>query len=349
MRSIWTRVPVLAAIAGVILITASPAGAAQPTVTDNVIAGNETAVSCPTPSLCVAVGSYGSRPSRGVVVTLTNGKQTHAAVLRGSSVIDTVGCRKSGCWALGRLARGGGVYLVKISSAGRPVSEQTVRVPGGTGLNTIWCASMKSCEIVGADNGISPSAIEIGIWNGTKLRLHPVTVKDSKRIRIAALSCWHSACEAVGEDLAGPGYTAAHGLILAFTGQRPEKLNADSGYPSLNGLACISPKTCYAAGGSVVTVTRGAATHSQSSGSGYVGLYAIECRASECETAGTFLKPQNSTSDGWLQSLTNGVLGATVDDAASYGFTAIAGRGSSGFIALGPSAKATPGTDVAVG
>jgi hypothetical protein len=362
MRSIWKPASVLAAFTGAILISCGPAGAAwsatgvaggngtaprteaaQQTGTNNVVSGNLTAVSCLTPSRCVAVGSQ----TRGLVVTLTNGKQSHAAVLRASSVLDAVGCRKSGCWAIGSPDRGHGVYLVKISSAGRPVSEQTVRVPGGVVMRTIWCASMKSCELAGADNGISPSAIEIGTWNGRNLRLHRVTVSGSKRMSMKAISCWHSNCEAVGEALTGQGFGNEQGLILTFAGLRAARLNVDSGYPGLDGVACISVKTCYAtASGPVLTVTRGTVTQSQSS----TGRFsAIECRSSDCEAAGTLLKPQSSTQDGWLQSLTSGALGASIDDGASYYFTTIAGRGGSGFIALGPSGTATPGTDVATG
>ena len=84
-------------------------------------------MSCLTASLCVAVGS---RRYHGVVVTLANGAQSHAAVLRGSSVIDSVSCRKSGCWAIGHPDRGAGAYLVKISSAGRPAAERTAAAAG---------------------------------------------------------------------------------------------------------------------------------------------------------------------------------------------------------------------------
>ena len=75
MRTIWSWVPVLAAVTGVILVTSGPAGtawgaptasgngavvitrAAQQTVTDHTLSGDETSVSCLTASLCVAVGS----------------------------------------------------------------------------------------------------------------------------------------------------------------------------------------------------------------------------------------------------------------------------------------------------
>jgi hypothetical protein len=211
-------------------------------------------------------------------------------------------------------------------------------MPARTTLGPISCASPTSCEIAGADNRIRPQAIEIGDWNGKKLRLHRVTVKGSKRLSMTAISCWHSDCEAVGGAMVGPGFNVRNskGLILTTAGGKPARLNADSGYPYLPGVSCVSAATCYGASGSgsVLTVTRGVVTHIQS-GTG-AELYAIECTASECEVAGTVPLPQYSTQDGWLQSLSDGTWGAGIDDGASYGFTGVAPRGGSGgFIAIG--------------
>jgi hypothetical protein len=367
MRRIWSWGPVVAAVAGVILVTSGTAGTAwagarpvsgngavaiasdaRQTVTDHNLSGDETAVSCLTALLCVAVGSQIPLPARshGNVVTLTKGAQSHAAVLRRSSVIDSVSCRKSGCWAAGRPVHGTGVYLVKISAAGRPVAERLVPVRG-TNLGPISCASMTSCVITGADNRIRPAAIEIGDWNGRALHLRRVAVKDSKRLTMPGISCWHSDCEAVGSALMGSGRT---GLILTIAGGKPARLNADSGYPYLDSISCISARTCLAAGGSgsVETVARGVVTHSQGGAGGVVS--AVECTASECEAAGTILLPQFSTQDGLLQSLSDGTWGALIDDGASYIFNGIAARGSTGgFIAVGTGATASAGTDVAVG
>jgi len=360
MKTIWRWVPVLAAVTGVILVTSGPAGtawaaaraasgngaavitrAAQQTVTDHMLSGDETSVSCLTASRCVAVGSQGlpSVPgSHGEVVTVTNGKQSHAVVLRRSSVIDSVSCWKSGCWAIGHPVHGTGAYLVKISSAGRPVAERTVPMLARTTLGPISCASVRSCEIAGADNRIRPQAIEIGDWNGKKLRLHRVTVKGSKRLSMTAISCWHSDCEAVGGAMVGPGFSESNrkGLILTTVGGKPARLNADSGYPYLPGVSCVSATTCYGASGgySVLTVTRGVVTHSQGGAGGE--LSAIECTASGCEAAGTVLLPQYSAQDGWLQSLSDGTWGVGIDDGAAVWFSGIAARGGSGgFIAIG--------------
>jgi hypothetical protein len=371
MRTIWSWMRVLAAVTGVIVVTSGAAGtaraaarpasghgavvttrAAQQTVANHMLSTAVISVSCLTASRCVAVGSQlptWFAASHGVVVTLSNGRQSHAVVLRRSSVIDSVSCRKSGCWAIGHLVHGTGAYLVKISSAGRAVAEQTVPVPARTTLDLISCASMRSCEIAGVDNGIRPSAIEIGTWNGRRLRLHRVTVKGSTRVSMTAISCWHSNCEAVGQAKVGPAILDLKGLILTIAGGKPARLNADSGDPFADSVSCVSARTCYGTdgGANVVTVTRGVVTHNQG-GTGPV-LNTIECTGSDCEVGGWV--PVGSTSDGILQSLSGGTWGAPIDDSYAYSFTGLAVRGGSGgFIAVGAWAGGGTGqTDVAVG
>jgi hypothetical protein len=367
MKTTWSWLPVVTAVSCIILVTAGPAGtagaaagagsgtsgvvlrAALQTVTDHSVSGNETAVSCLTASLCVAVGSQVGPPksSHGTVVAVTNGRQSHAAVLRRSSVIYSVSCRKSGCWAIGKLNHGAGRYLVKISTAGRPVAERTITPPAGTTLGPIACSSMTLCEIVGGDNRTRPAAIEIGDWSGRKLSLHRVAVKGSKQVSMNAVSCWHGDCEAVGTATVGPS-SSAHGLILTTVSGKRVRLHTDSGY-SIGSVSCISATTCYGtSGGGVVTITRGVVTRSQGGAGG--GVSAIECTAAGCEVAGGVNLPQYSTSDGFLQSLSDGTWGPPMLDGASYGFSDIAVRGgSSSFMAVGSGATAAGGTDVAVG
>jgi hypothetical protein len=369
MKTIWSPVPVLAAVAAVVLITSGSAGTAsagvgtaggsrarviaqtaQPTVTNHNLSSLETSVSCLTASLCVAVGAQDPGPAgtRSEVVTLTNGAQSHAVVLRRSKVIDSVSCpSKSGCWAVGNLIHGTGAYLVKIGSAGRPVAEKTVPLPAGTALGPISCTSMESCKIAGGIH-LRPAAIEIGDWNGKKLHLHRVFVKGSKRVSMTAISCWDTECEAIGTAAVPPRTT--DGLILTIASGKPARLNADSGDPALSSVSCTSVTTCYAVDGSssVVTITRGRITN-RLGGAG-AGLGAIECTVSACEGAGTVLKPQYSTQDGWLQSLSDGTWGAGIDDGNTCWFTDVAPRGrSGGFIAIGPGPNCYEDSVVAVG
>jgi hypothetical protein len=301
-------------------------------LTSHTLTGRETAVSCLSASLCVAVGS---RHGHGVVVTLSGGAQSRALVLRGSSVLDSVSCGPSGCWAIGRRDRGGGAYLVKISSAGLPVRERTVAVPAGASLGPISCASLTSCEIAGADNHIRPAAIEIGTWTGTRLHLHRVRVTGSRQVSMPGISCWHSDCEAVGN--AQVAVRARNVLILPINGGKPGKLyDADNGY-YITRVSCISAATCYASGGAYLyTVTDGVPADRQTipdGGQNSLTWLGIECAGTVCEAAGEEIP--GSAWVGVLLSLSDGTAGAPtfVDD--SGGFTGIAGRSGTGLIAIG--------------
>jgi hypothetical protein len=314
-------------------------------LTSHNLSGHETSVSCLSASLCVAVGS---RHYHGVVVTLINGPQSDAAMLPGSAVLDSVSCRASGCWAIGHPEHGAGAYLVKISSAGRPAAEQTVPVPAGTSLGPVSCASMTSCEIAGADNHIKPAAIEIGSWTGTSLHLRRVAltagchVPDHKshtgcwQVVMGGISCWHADCEAVGYARVGPW--TKYNLILSIKRGRPGKLfDADNGY-FVTHVFCVSAATCYASGGAYLyTVTDGVPAGQQTipdGGQNSLSWGGIECTGTVCEAAGKEEYPGYAWV-GVLVSLSDGTAGAPtfVDD--SGGFTGIAGRAGTGFIAIG--------------
>ena len=307
---------------GEVIITYQPVLA----VTSHSLSGHETAVSCLTGSRCVAVGSRGRH---GTVVSLAGGAQKYAAVLGGSVVLYSVSCpSRSGCWAIGRPARGSRAYLVKISSAGRPQAERTVAVPSGTSLRVISCASMTSCQLAGTDNRLRPAAVETGTWTGSRLRLYRVKVTGSTSVTITGLSCWHSDCAAVG---AAKSVTRSSDLIVTTAGGKPGTLNTNSGY-ELNGISCISATTCYAAGAAVlVTVTRGAAAGPQVV-PGWNGN-AIECTGTHCEAAGG--QVSGSAYADVLVSLTGGTAGSPVNVQPGQGYTGIAARGTSGFIAIG--------------
>jgi hypothetical protein len=321
---------------GEVIITYHPVLA----VTHHSLSGHETSVSCLTASRCVAAGSRGSH---GVVVTLAGGAQSHVAVLSGSSVVYSVSCPStSGCWAIGHPVRGAGAYLVKISSAGRPAAWRTVPVPTGTTLGAISCASMTSCQVAGADNQLRPAAVEIGTWNGTRLHLYRVRVTGSTEVSMAGISCWHSDCEAVGSARLG---SAGTDMIVTTKGGKPSTLNIDSGY-ALSSISCISATRCYAAGAAVlVTVTEGVPADPQVVAGGWNGN-AIECTSGGCEAAGG--EVFGPAYVDVLVRLSNGTAGSPTIVRAGQGYSGIAARGGSGFIAVGVGPYGI-GTDVTVG
>jgi hypothetical protein len=268
-----------------------------------------------------------------VVVTLRNGAQSHALVLRGSSALDSVSCRPSGCWAIGAPAHGSGAYLVEISSAGRAAAERTVAMPAGTSLGPISCSSMADCEIAGTDSHVRPAAIEIGTWTGTRLRLHRVGVAGSTGVSVGGISCWHGDCEVVGYAQVG---SASDDLILPVSAGRPGKLNADSGF-FLTTISCVSATTCYAGGLNLLyTLTDGVPGDAQTVptlqpwGPHWT---AIECTGTVCEAAGV----ANAGSElvGVLVGMSDGTAGSRSLVVDSGGFSGIATRAGLGFIAIG--------------
>jgi len=301
-------------------------------MTSHNMSGHETAVSCLTDgSRCVAVGERGGH---GAVVTLRwNGAPIHAAVLRGSSVIDRVSCRKLGCWAIGQPERGAAAYLVKISSAGRPVAERKLALPAGAALGLIWCGSMTSCEVAGTENRAGRDAIEIGTWNGQRLHLYRVRVKGSTQVSMTGISCWQSDCEAVGHARVGSAEPPVERpLILATSGGKPGTLHTSDYW--LGSISCVSRTTCYAAGGiTLYTVTSGVAADPQPFPGPYgLGWSGIECHAGNCEAAGG--EDVGSAAESVLVSMTDGTAGSPVGGGGE-GYYGIAPHGSSGFIAIG--------------
>jgi hypothetical protein len=259
-------------------------------------------------------------------------------VLGGAAVLYSVSCPSgSGCWAIGRPARGTGAYLVKISPAGRPQAGQAVAVPAGTTLRLISCAAMTSCQLAGTGNHRRPAAIMTGTWTGTALHLHRIRVPGSTQVTMTGLSCWHTHCAAVGTAAAGTGTSD---LILTTTGGTPATLNTNSGY-ALRGIACITAATCYAAGAAVlVTITRGTAANPQPV-PGWNGT-AIECTRTRCHAAGGQVSGPASTDV--LISLTAGTAGSPVNIQPGQGYTAIAARGTTGFIAISPGTTSSEDT-----
>jgi hypothetical protein len=188
---------------------------------------------------------------------------------------------------------------------------------------------MTSCQVAGPDNHIKPAAVETGTWNGTRLHLYRVRVAGSAQVSMTGISCWHSDCAAVGSAVAG---TVQSDLIVTTSGGKPGPLNADSGY-ALTSIACVSATTCYAAGAAVlVTVTRGAAADAQAVTGGWNGN-AIECTGSDCEAAGG--EVFGAAYADVLVSLTGGTAGTPVIVQVGQGYSAIATRAGSGFIAIG--------------
>jgi len=328
-------------------LSASPAQAAA--LTNHKITGIENAISCLTPSLCVAVG-YANNGEEGEVVTLVNGKQSRSASI-GLGGLHSVSCpSRAGCWAVGPGVSDAGLVVTEIGSTGKVTKSVLEKASGANLLSEISCASLTSCELVGTDVLVNPSTPEIASWNGKKLSLHHVAgVSGATTNTLNDISCWHASCEAVGTYSYGAAQFA--GFVLTVTNGKPGKIHTISD-DTLRGVSCVSASKCYAAGDSVVaeglllTVTNGVpgSVHSETA-----NMYGIECAGATCRASGE--QSGSGGYDGVVVTLKNGSpTGAPVVDTAVDGFSAadsIAERGA-GFAAVG-GPRSGLGSEVAVG
>ncbi len=337
---------------GAFALSATGAQAAPAALANHSISGISGAISCMTASRCVAVG-YGASGAHnhGDVVALTGGKQGHISVVAASQQLYSVSCPSSaGCWAIGPQNGGANLVLVRIGPTGRVTKALKVTEPIGASIGRISCASMSSCGVLGNNIFVSPAAIEIGIWNGSKLIVHKVAgAAGSSQTIDEGISCWKATCLAVGYyDLKFP---KTAGFLLTMSRGKPGKQHL-VGNDFFYGASCVSASRCYTAGfaghaaGIVVTVTHGVATHTQKEAA---DMFGIECVGSSCRASGEELG--GSSYYGVIVTLSNGKnTGTPLVDMAVAGFdgpNTIAKRGN-GFAAIGPTVKGG-GSEVVTG
>src|ERR1035437_9708527 len=268
----------IAVIGCVVLSTPAAAGAAgwtiAPAPSPNVsvpLTATLSAVSCASPSMCVAVGSYldsNSNPA-GSLAELWNGsswsllttaQQTRTAEWNGSSwsvqggqaagktypELGSVSCAAANdCEAVGAGAEGWN---------GTTWSAQNLP---GAGLKGVSCPSTASC--IGVGDATADT------YDGTAWTAHDIkaTPSGGSAPQLAAVSCGSSAaCEAVGSYVTAGGIVVP--LVLGYDGttwsaqQTPTMTNTTI---SLAAVSCSSRGACTAVGsdaGGVLVVREGA-------------------------------------------------------------------------------------------
>jgi len=306
------------------------------------LSGLQFYLSCMTATRCVAIGDSGS--GHGTVLPISNGKQGHLTTVTASLGLYAISCPSSaGCWAIGTDA-GRAPLLLKISPTGLVAQTITPSVPPHVVLDAISCVSMTVCGVAGSYQvrPSTPGSIEIGSWNGTKLSLHRVANPKGTQTAIYKISCYRSYCEAVG--YANSGTSAVSGLVLTTSGGKPGKVRLTKN-DAFDAVSCVSTSRCYAdgnrrgGGGVIVTVTKGVASHPQTTGS--TDLFGIACHGTFCTASGEVQPPKGSRFVGALITVSSGkIKGSELRVRASAGFNDVATRGSGkGFAAIGPAPK----------
>jgi hypothetical protein len=192
----------------------------------------------------------------------------------------------AGCWALGVTNNNAYPVLIRIGPTGRVIRSTTVRV--GVIISALSCVTMRGCEVAGATlAGGPPFPIEIGSWNGHRLRLRSVgSPHSATQTMIAQISCYRSYCVAVGT--ASYGSEVERGAVLTISHGRPLRLRTVGGdLPAA--VSCVSLSLCYAAGalisgpGFVLTLRDGVASARHTTPAQLTG---IACAGKQCTAVG---------------------------------------------------------------
>ena len=215
------------------------------------------AVSCVSATMCMATGHR--LADNGAIVTLAerwDGTSWSLVRTRNPSTIGNelvaLSCASAAaCMAVGFTQGGPGGPLAE-SWNGTRWSVVHTPAPAGTGsdLTGVSCVAADACTAVGAvsPHGTALSTV-IEFWNGSRWSVVP-SPNPAAGGALRAVSCVSAhACMAVGFSGSESGF---HGTLAeSWNGSRWSVLPTPSpgaGGNFLNGVSCVSPDTCTAAG-----------------------------------------------------------------------------------------------------
>jgi len=232
--------------------------AVQPTPNPLIRGGNLAAVSCTSPTACVAVGWRINRA--GTQVTLAevwNGtswsvRQTPNPPGARQTELVGVSCTSAtSCLAVGD--------TFSPASRSMPVAEawngiswsiqQVPNPPNGGVFNGVSCVSASACVAVGGLSGTLNNLAFAGVWNGTSWSLqqtpNPPETRESTLLGVSCISASH--CTATGSYGIGTG-TATLAEVWNGTSWSRRKTPTPQTSGSLAGVSCTSASACTAVG-----------------------------------------------------------------------------------------------------
>ncbi len=250
-----------------------------------------TAASCPSATMCTAVGPTASS-SPGVLSTSDGGTTwTPQTLSSGATEVLGVSCPStSECIAVGSTASGAGVEMT--TDGGATWSGKTVSI-GPINLSAVSCATTADCTAVGSEfNGTTTVGAILATTNGGTTWSAPTLPGGVGAL--TAVSCPSTTmCEATWSTFSGRNVSAS-GIVATTDGGTIWSIQTTPNGASLSGISCASVTTCEAAGGTtpnsgyVLATTDGGATwNSQTLPSGVSGLFGISCpTVTFCATTG---------------------------------------------------------------
>jgi hypothetical protein len=308
-------------------------------------------VSCPTTSVCTAVGFYVQASGRGVVLA----EQRHGDVWRvqstpdparaASSGLNAVSCSSgSACTAVGQFTVGSGKTLTLAERwDGRSWHIQHTPNPSASPssrLFAVTCPAADSCTAVGAAN----SQVLVERWDGVRWHIQPAAVPPGAQFsELNGISCLGSWCMAAGDyvNSSGVDVTLAESWDASSWSIQPSPNPAAAqSLSALTGVSCTAPDACEASGsydsGMFAEAWNGTSWSLQTTpapaGAQFAQLYYVSCAASSCEAAGGYVNssgayiPLNERWDGtaWqaqptpdpARASTNGLSGVSCASAS---------------------------------
>lgn len=213
-------------------------------------------VSCPSSSLCLAVGE-GPNQAKAVAVPLDpntaairNGQELHS--ISGISLAGVACASSDQCLGVGRSSSGSGAVVALSPATGAILSGRTVQtIPGtgGIGLEGVACPSTNLCVAVGENSGRSAGiAVALNPATGAVLRGESVQNVTHKGVLFDLACPSTTVCLAVGWGAGQPSVAVpidpATGALIKGQSDRSVSVRA----AILTGVSCPSLSLCLAVG-----------------------------------------------------------------------------------------------------
>jgi hypothetical protein len=279
------------------------------TPTPNPRAGNGllNAVSCPTRSVCTAVGLHVRESGLGVTLAERRSGGTWAVQSTpnppgaAASALNGVSCPSvSACTAVGQFAvKSGAQRTLAERWNGRGWRIQPTPNPAGSSssrLSAVACPATNTCTAVGTSN--SKPLVER--WDGARWRIQSAPVPPGAQFsELTGVSCTAASCIAVGDyvNRSGAYVTLAERWNgTKWTIQPTPNPSGAQFFSFLAGVSCIAPGACEAVGGSDAGVVaerwNGTRWRLQAvpapAGTQFPQLYSVSCAVSSCEAVGGY-------------------------------------------------------------
>ena len=265
------------------------------------------AVSCPTTSVCTAVGLHVRESGLGVTLAerrnggVWTAQSTPNPAGAASSVLFGVSCSSdSACTGVGQfVTRSGAQRTLAERWNGSSWAIQPTPNPASRSsrLFGVACPAANSCTAVGGAN----SKLLVERWDGTHWRIQPATVPPGAQFsELNAVTCTAAvSCVAVGDyvNSSGIDVTLAERWNGSTWAVQPTPNPSATQSSELIGVSCTARNACEASGGGDAGAFAerwngtdwGLQATPAPPGSPFAQLFSVSCAVSSCEAVGIYL------------------------------------------------------------